>query len=221
MMYPSEIPMRKKIIDEILEKKIVAVVSAANEDQARKITQALYDGGITLVAYSFDLICPESYDKTAKWIRAFSREFKDMVYPGGANIISKELLYAAMNDMGQFIISPDADVEVIQQTRRMGLVSLAGAATPTEAKAAYAAGADFVTIFPCMSDTPAYLKAISGVLRNIRFLATCGADNAVDMIQAGAVGVCIDNGLVNKAWVDASEYWRITEKAKELVAKLG
>lgn len=221
MMYPNEIPMRKKIIDEILEKKIVAVVNATEEDQARKITQALYDGGITLVAYSFDVSKPESHDKTAKWIRAFSREFKNMVSLGSANIISKELLYAAMNDMAQFIVSPDADAEVIAQTRKMGLVSLAGAATATEAKAAYAAGADFVTMFPCMSDTPAYLKAISGVLSNIRFLATCGADNAVELMQAGAVGVCIDDGLVNNAWVEAGEYWRITEKAKELVAKLG
>lgn len=221
MMYPSEIPMRTKIINEILEKKIVAVVRASDEDQARKITQALYEGGITLVSYSFDVSNPESHDKTAKWIRAFSREFKDMIYLGGANIISNELLYAAMNDMGQFIISPDADLDIIKRTRHMGMVSIAGAATPTEAKAAYAAGADYISIFPCMSDTPAYLKAISAVLSNIRFLATCGADNAVEFIQAGAVGVCVDDGLVNKDWVQAGEYWRITEAAKKLIASLG
>ena len=93
MMYPSEIPMRTKIINEILEKKIVAVVRASDEDQARKITQALYEGGITLVSYSFDVTNPESHDKTAKWIRAFSREFKDMIYLGGANIISNATIF--------------------------------------------------------------------------------------------------------------------------------
>ncbi len=223
MMYPSEIPMRKKIINEILEKKIIAIVRGADENQAMEVARALYEGGITLVEITFNLNKPETFVNTANAIRAISREFRDRMYVGAGTVTSVELLYTAMNAGAQYIISPDADEDVIKMTRQMGLVSLPGAYTPTEVKKAHASGADFVKLFPCIGDATAYMKAISAPLSNVRFLAVGGvdADNAADFIKAGAVGVGIGSSLVNKAWVEAGEYWRITEKAKELAAKLG
>ena len=220
MMYRSEIPVREKVIQEILDKKVIAVVHAANGDQAVKITRALSEGGITVVALAFDLNNPDSHNSIAKAIRAISRELKDQVLIGAANITSQELLYKGMNDMAQFIVSPDADAEIIKKTRQMAMASIPAAATPTEAKLAYAAGADFVTLFPCMGDSADYLKKIQAPLSNINFLATVSADNAAKMIQAGAVGVCVDD-LVDQAWVEAGEYSRITDAAKNFVAAIG
>ena len=222
MMYKSEIPVRDHVVQEVKEKKIVAVVRAANGEQAIEITRALYEGGITLIALAFDQNKPEAQNGIAKAIRAISREFKDKVLVGAANITTMELLYKGMNDMAQFIVSPDADTEIIKKTRQMGMASIPGAATPTEAKAAFAAGADFVNLFPCVGDAAAYLKAIRVPLNNIPFLAgSVSAEGAVQMIKAGAIGVCVDDCIVNPAWVEAGEYARITEAAKNLIAAIG
>ena len=222
MMYKSEIPVREKVVQEVLNTKVVALVRATDYTQIMEITRALNEGGINLIALAFDLSKPETFCVTAKAIRAISREFKDKVLIGAANVTSYELLYKGMNDMAQFIVSPDADAEIIKKSRQMGMASLPGIATPTEAKLAYAAGADFVTMFPCMGDTAAYLKAIRVPLSNVNFLAhVADLEGAVEMINAGAVGVCVDDCLVNPAWVAAGEYGRITEAAKNLLAAIG
>ena len=111
---------------------------------------------------------------------------------------------------------------MIRETKQLGLVSIPGAYTPTEAKRAYNVGADFVKIFPCVGDAPAYIKALCGPLNHIPFLAVGGvnADNAEDFLKAGAVGVGAGSCLVNKKWLDAGEYNKITEEAKRFVTNI-
>ena len=215
--------MREQVIQEILDKKIIAIVRGADENQAMEIARALYEGGITLIEITFNQSKPETFANTAKAIRSISREFKDKMFVGAGTVTTMEQLYMAMNAGAQYIISPDADVEIIKKTRQMGMVSLPGAYTPTEAKQAYAAGADFVKLFPCVGDPIPYLKAIRAPLSHINFLAVGGvdADNAADFLKAGAVGVGVGGCLVNKKWVDAGEYWRITEEAKKILKNIG
>lgn len=215
--------MRERVIQEILDKKIIAIVRGADEEQAMEIARALYEGGITLIEVTFNQNKPETFVNTAKAIRAISREFKDRMFVGAGTVTNKEQLYMAMNAGAQYIISPDTDVEVIKQTRQMGLVSLPGAYTPSEVKQAYAAGADFVKLFPCIGDAVSYMKAISAPLNHVRFLAVGGVDanNAADFLKAGAVGIGVGSCLVNKKWVEAGEYWRITEEAKKFIANIG
>lgn len=214
--------MREQVIQQILEKKIVAIVRGVDEDQALKIAGALYEGGINLVEVTFNQKNPDTFVNTANAIRAISKAYEGKMLVGAGTVTSKELVYMAMNAGAQYIISPDTDEEVIKATRQMGLVSLPGAYTPTEAKKAYNAGADFVKLFPCVGDATAYLKAVCAPFNHIRFLAVGGvnADNAADFLKAGAVGVGVGSCLVNKKWADAGEYWRITEEAKKFVANL-
>ena len=121
-----------------------------------------------------------------------------------------------------YIISPDTDVDVIRKTRELGLVSLPGAYTPSEAKQAYNAGADFVKLFPCVGDAPAYIKALCGPLNHIRFLAVGGVNenNAADFLKAGALGVGVGGNLVNKDWIKAGEYDKVRDAAKKYVASV-
>ena len=215
--------MRERVIQEILDKKIIAIVRGVDEDQALKIAKALYEGGITLVEVTFNQKNPDQFVNTANAIRAINAEMKDKMFVGAGTVTSKELVYMAANAGAKYIISPDTDAEVIKLTRQMGLVSLPGAYTPTEAKQAYNAGADFVKLFPCVGDAPAYLKAVCAPFNHIRFLAVGGvnADNAADFLKAGAVGVGVGSCLANKKWADAGEYWRITEEAKKFIANIG
>ena len=214
--------MRQMVINEICKQKIIAIMRGLDKQQAVKAAKALYEGGITLVEVTFNQRSPETFVDTAEAIKAIKAEMGDKMLVGAGTVTSPELVRMAAEAGALYIISPDTDIEVIKTTRELGLVSLPGAYTPTEAKQAYNAGADFVKLFPCVGNAPAYVKAVCAPFNHIRFLAVGGvnADNAADFLKAGAVGLGVGGNLVNKDWIKAGEYGKITEEAKKYVANI-
>lgn len=212
--------MRDTIIQAILEHKIIAIVRGVDPKQALEAARALADGGIRLVEVTFNQKNPADFCKTAEAIRLIKEELGDKVFVGAGTVTSPELVEMAYDAGAGYIISPDMDPAVIRRTRELGLVSLPGAYTATEAKQAWVNGADFVKLFPCIEGAPAYLKALCAPLNHIRFLAVGGitAENAGVFLKAGAVGVGVGGSLVNKKWVESGEYARITQEAKRFVA---
>lgn len=214
--------MRERIIQEILEKKIISIVRGVEPDKMVRIAEALYEGGVTMIEVTFNQKNPASWQETADSIAAIKAAMGDKMFVGAGTVTSVELVDMAAQAGAGYIISPDTDPDVIARTRELGLVSLPGAYTPTEAKQAHNAGADFVKLFPCVGDAPAYLKALCAPLSHIKFLAVGGvtADNAADFLKAGAVGIGVGSSLVNKKWADAGEFWKITEEAKRFIANI-
>lgn len=214
--------MREKIIEEVLKHKIIAIVRGMDKEQTINIAKALYEGGIRFIEVTFNQKKPEEFYKTADSIRAIREAMGDKMYVGAGTVTSVELVDMAAEAGALYMISPDMDEEVIRHTRKLGLVSMPGAYTATEAKKAYNAGADFVKLFPCIGDAPAYVKALCAPLSHIPFLAVGGVDanNAGAFIKAGAVGVGVGSSLVNKKWVDAGEYEKITEEAKKMIENI-
>lgn len=214
--------MRKRIIQEVLDKKIISIVRGVEPEKILKIAEALYEGGVTLIEVTFNQKDPDSWAQTAVAINAIHTAMGDKMFVGAGTVTSVELVEMAAKAGAGYIISPDTDLAVIRRTKELGLVSLPGAYTPTEAKLAHNSGADFVKLFPCVGDAPAYLKAVCAPMSHIKFLAVGGvnADNAADFLKAGAVGIGAGSCLVNKKWVDAGEYYKITEEAKRFVANL-
>lgn len=214
--------MRERVISEILDRKIIAIVRGVEPEKVVRVAQALYDGGVTLVEVTFDQKNPASWQETADAIAAVKAKMGEKMFVGAGTVTSVELVELAAKAGAGYIISPDTDPAVIARTKELGLVSLPGAYTPTEAKQAHNAGADFVKLFPCVGDAPAYLKALRAPLSHIRFLAVGGvnADNAADFIRAGALGVGVGGCLVSKKWVDAGEYEKITAEAERFVENI-
>lgn len=214
--------MRQTVIEKILEEKIIAIVRGVEPDKALKVAQALCDGGIHLVEVTFNQKDPAAFCRTGEAIRLINRKMGGKMLVGAGTVTTPELVEMAADAGAKYIISPDTDVAVIKKTRELGLVSLPGAYTATEAKQAHNAGADFVKLFPCVEGTPAYLKALCAPFNHIRFLAVGGvnADNAADFLKAGAVGVGVGGSLVNKKWVDAGEFDRITKEAKRFLENM-
>ncbi len=214
--------MREAVIKEIFRQKIIAIIRGADEQQALAAAKALYAGGITLVEVTFNQKAPETFVHTANAIRRIRDQMGDQMLVGAGTVTSAELVRVAADAGASYIISPDTDEAVIHETKQLGLVSVPGAYTPTEAKQAYNAGADFVKLFPCVGDAPAYIKALCGPFNHIPFLAVGGvtADNAAEFLRAGAVGIGVGSSLVNKKWLDAGQYSKITEEAKRFVANI-
>ena len=214
--------MREQVIEQILQHKIVAIVRGVNCEDAVKTAKALYEGGIRLVGVRFNQKGPAKFRKTCDAIRAIREELGDRMLVGAGTVTTPELVQMAADAGALYIISPDTDGEVSDKTRQLGLVSLPGAYTATEAKQAWKAGADFVKIFPCIEGAPAYVKALCAPFNHIRFLAVGGvnADNAATFLQSGAVGVGVGGCLVNKKWVEAGKFDLITAEAKKFVENI-
>ena len=214
--------MRERVINEILKQKIIAIVRGISAEEAVEAAKALYEGGVTLVEVTFNQKAPETFADTARAIKSIKEQMGDKMLVGAGTVTTPELVQIAADAGASYIISPDTDVDVIRKTRELGLVSLPGAYTPSEAKQAHNAGADFVKLFPCVGDAPAYIKALCGPLNHIRFLAVGGVNenNAADFLKAGALGVGVGGNLVNKDWIKAGEYDKVRDAAKKYVASV-
>lgn len=211
--------MRTKVLECIKKEKIIAIVRGAEPEQCEAVAKALYEGGIRLMEITYDQKNPTGWQQTADAIGALANEYEGRMFVGAGTVTSVELVEMTAKAGGAFIISPDADVAVIEKTRELGLVSMPGAMTPSEIKLAYNAGADFVKLFPIGELGVGYMKAVRAPLSHIPMMAVGGVNekNAEEFLKAGASGLGIGGNLAKKAWIEAGEYDKLTEAAKVLV----
>lgn len=215
--------MRAEIIEKVLEKKLIAIVRGVYGADCLKLAEALYAGGIELMEVTFDQSHPESLNQTSDTVKKLVEKFEGKMCFGAGTVTSLEMLELAEQAGAQFVVSPNVDREVIQKTVADGLVSMPGAMTPTEILAAHSYGADFVKVFPTSNLGASYIKAIRGPINHVRLLAVGGVNekNISEFIAAGVCGAGVGGNLVNKNWVAAGEFEKITELAKEFVLNAG
>ena len=99
---------------------------------------------------------------------------------------------------GRLIVMPHADPGVIRAAKAAGLFCVPGVATPTEAFAALAVGADALKLFPAELLTPPVLRALRAVLpRDLRLLPVGGItpSNLPPYVAAGASGFGLGSAL--------------------------
>lgn len=211
--------MREKIIQAVLDEKIIAIVRGADPEQCVKVAQALYDGGIRLMEITYNQKDPSSWQTTADTIAAIARTFDGRMLVGAGTVTTPELVELTAKSGGMYAISPNCNEAVIRKTLELGLVSMPGALTPTEVLAAHDAGADFVKLFPAGNLGVAYAKAIMAPISHVKLLAVGGVNehNVADFLKAGMAGAGIGGNLANKQWIAEGRYDKITETAKALV----
>ena len=209
-----------KLVDEILDAKIIAIVRGAASKQCKDIVEALAKGGIKFVEITYNQSKPETWAETAATIGELAKEFKGRVHIGAGTVTNVKLVEMTHENNGEYIISPDTNEDVIRRTKELGMVSMPGAITPTEALKAHNAGADFVKLFPIGNFGPAYVKAIKAPLNHIKFMAVGGVNekNLKDFLDAGCVGAGIGGNLAKKDWIENKEYDKLTKAAEDLLS---
>ncbi|MDR3147738.1 MAG: bifunctional 4-hydroxy-2-oxoglutarate aldolase/2-dehydro-3-deoxy-phosphogluconate aldolase [Treponema sp.] len=211
--------MRDTVIGRIQEDKLIAIVRGADEDRLLPLAEALLAGGITMMEITFNQAKPDSFGATLRGITKLRDRFGERLLVGAGTVLSEAQVDLARDAGALYIVSPNTNPVVIRRTRDLGLVSLPGALSPSECIVAHEAGADFVKLFPAADLGVAYLKALGAPLGHIRFLAVGGIDetNAAAFIGAGALGLGVGGKLVNKEWMAAAQWGKITELARNLV----
>lgn len=200
--------------------KIIAIVRGIESEKCVKVAQALYEGGIRLMEVTYDQKAPDSWKSTAQAIGDVAKAFDGRLLVGAGTVTTPEMVKLTQVAGGQFIISPDTNVDVIRRTRELDLVSMPGALTPSEILAAHSAGADIVKLFPAANLGPGYLKAVRAPISHVKIMAVGGVneENIGEFLAAGAVGAGIGGNLANRAWIEEGRFDKITQTARALVA---
>ena len=207
---------REEIIKDIEKNKIIVIMRGFTEEQLINSVDAMEKGGIRLVEVTFDQAKTVSDEATAANIRSLKNHFDGKVRIGAGTVMTEEQVELAYKAGAEFIISPDCYEGVIRKTRELGMVSIPGVFTPTEAANAHRYGADFAKLFPNSEVKISYLKALTVPLSHIKFLAVGGvnSDNMKEYLDAGAKGIGIATAIADKKSIFNGDYAEITRRAK-------
>lgn len=184
----------QQTIQHIEAGRIIAILRGDFAGREEDIVAAMIAGGLTAVEVTLN-----SRDAFAAINRLANRFGSQMAVGAGTVLTPNEVLRAA--DAGaQFIVSPNRDVAVIEETKKRGLISLPGCFTPSEVVEAINAGADAAKLFPANSLGPAFVKALRGPLPSVRTVPTGGvtAELAREYFAAGAWAIGAGSELIGK-----------------------
>lgn len=213
---------RDAIIKDVEQHKIIVIMRGFTTEQLIGAVDAMEKGGIRLVEVTFDQTGGIPDEITAGNIHALKERFAGKVRIGAGTVMTEKQVELAYQAGAEFIISPDCYEPVIRKTRELGMVSMPGVFTPSEAASAHRYGADFAKLFPNSEVKSSYLKALAVPLSHIKFLAVGGVthENMQEYLKAGAKGIGVATAIADKKAIFAGDYEEITRRAKLFTSQL-
>lgn len=183
---------------------LVAILRGLTPEEAPAIGAALVDAGFRI------LEVPLNSPRPLESIALLAKAFGDRCLVGAGTVLTPAQVHDVAGAGGRLIVMPHADTAVISAARATGLRCTPGVATPTEAFAALAAGADALKLFPAEQLPPPVLKAWRSVLPAGTALLPVGGITPERMAAyraAGAAGFGIGSALYAPG-TDAAEVAR-------------
>lgn len=204
-----------KLIEQIKEQKIIVIVRGVAADKLIPVAEAIYNGGIRFLEVTYSADGSVSDEATAQNIKMLAEHFEGKMHIGAGTVLTEKQVELTCKSGGKFIISPDVNESVIKKTKELGLISMPGALTPTEAQIAHRNGADFVKLFPVTNLGVDYIKAIKAPLSHIKLLAVGGINlnNIKEYLSAGVCGFGIGTNIIDKNLIKNNDFEAITKLA--------
>lgn len=205
----------KNTIEQIEKNKVIVIVRGIEKEKLIPMCQAIYDGGLRLIECTYDANGKISDEEIAGNIKMLADHFEGKMLVGAGTVLTEKQVELTKKAGGKFIISPDTTPDIIKKTKEEKLVSIPGALTPSEITLANRSGADFVKIFPMDMMGVKYIKDLKAPLSHVKMLAVGGvtSDNMKDYLDAGASGIGIGSGVVNKKLISENNFEEIAKLA--------
>lgn len=197
--------------DALAEAPIVAIIRGVRPDEVVAIADALYEGGVRVV--EVPLNSPEPLTS----IKRLAEAYRGRMVCGAGTVLSVEDVEGVSAAGGEIVVSPNTRPDVIRRTVELGLESLPGFGSASEAFEAYAAGARRLKLFPAVSYGPAHVKQLKAVLPRDASVLAVGGVGAADMATwraAGADGF----GIGGEIYRPGQSPEETLQKARTLVA---
>jgi 2-dehydro-3-deoxyphosphogalactonate aldolase len=175
------------------------------------IAEELILSGITKI--EVPLNSPSAYES----IEILANRFPSEAVIGAGTVLAKNEVSHVWNSGGKMIVSPNVNVDVIRETKKLNMRSYPGVFTATECFEAVQNGSDGLKLFPAFLMGVDGLKALRAVLPpGQSTYAVGGVDptNFVDWLASGVTGFGIGSYLY-KVGDNASA---VRKKADEIVS---
>lgn len=200
-------------VDRIERTGVVAIVRLDDYGHAPAMANALLQGGIEVVEFTY------TNPAAGEAVRATKEALGDAMLVGAGTVLDPETARAAILQGADFIVTPTLQIDTIRLCSRYSIPSVIGGFTPTEILTAWEAGASIVKVFPASVGGPRYLTDVRGPLPQIKLIPTGGVslENAADFIGAGAIAVAMGSNLVSADTVESQDWPALTLRARAVV----
>ena len=171
---------------------LIAILRGLEPENAVAVGEAIVAAGFVC------LEVPLNSPRPLESIRRLRDALDGRALVGAGTVLSVEAAHDVAAAGGQIVISPNTNPDVIRAAKTLGLLSIPGFFTPSEAFAALDAGADALKLFPAEVAGPQGLKAVRAVLpAETRVYAVGGVapDTITTWRKAGASGFGIGSAL--------------------------
>lgn len=190
---------------------IIAILRGVQPHEAEDIGAALIAEGVRII--EVPLNSPSPFDSITRLQKRFGAE----ALIGAGTVLNVGQVEACRAAGARIIVSPNTDPDVIAATRRMGMASAPGCATPSEAFNALNAGADAIKLFPGEMISPAIVKAMRAVLPSDTPVLIVGGVGPKTMASYRAAGVN-GFGVGGSLYRPGDSARDVARKARALVA---
>lgn len=173
---------------------IVAILRGIRPDEVESITGALLDAGVRII--EVPLNTPDAF----ACIEVLAG-CADGALVGAGTVLTEDQAAKVRDAGGELIVSPNCDPLVIEATVSMGLVSVPGVFTPSEALQALGCGATALKLFPAELSSPRGLASLRAILptgTNVLIAGGVSPESVGPWRAAGAAGFGLGSALYRK-----------------------
>lgn len=206
---------REKTLEQILQRRISAIIRTDNKEVAAAAMEAAIAGGFRIV--EFTLTTPGAL----ALISTFSARNDDLLV-GAGTVMSPDEASDTVDAGARFLVSPVCDPDVIAKAHELDVVVIPGTFTATEMATAHKLGADLVKLFPAPANLPEYIRFVLGPMPYLKIFPTSGVDihNMIDVLEAGAAGVGFVGSLFNPEDLASRNFAAIEARASAITHRL-
>ena len=174
-----------EMLEKVKELGLLAVIRGPSPELTVKMVEALVAGGVLGIEITY------STPNAEEVVQTLAKKFGDSIVLGMGTLTKPEQAQSARNAGAHFLVSPICEPNLVRGMVDSGLLTMAGALTPTEVFQAYTLGVDVIKIFPGSLGGPAYIKALKGPFPYIPMMPTGGvnAGNVAEWFATGVVAV--------------------------------
>lgn len=166
-----------------LRRPLIAILRGITPDEIAPVAEALIGAGIE--AIEVPLNSPDALRSIARLAEGFG----DRALVGGGTILTEAEADAVFAAGGRLFVSPNMRPKVIAHAAGLGMVTMPGILTPSEALDALDAGASALKVFPANVLGPAGIAGMRPILPPGTVIGAVGgvdAGNMADYLRAGA-----------------------------------
>lgn len=207
-------PHIQAAIERCIAARAIPVIRTSTTKAAETVVGWLKEAGITI--FEITLTVPDAPALVADLAKDAS------LLVGVGTVPDRRSAEACIAAGTQFLVTPWVDAEIAAACNQAGTTLMMGAMTPTEVRAARAAGADVVKVFPASSaGGPGHIKALRSVFPGVPFCPTGGVDpaNMQTYLDAGASFVGIGGALVDEKRILAGDKAAIQDVAYRILGQ--